>query len=133
MIRFYKVGDEYGFFSNFAPFSIFLDGYVWPTVEHYFQASKFDELEIKERIRKDRSPMNAAIEGRDSRNLIRPDWEIIKEVTMLKALRAKFFQHIHLKKALLDTGDLLIVEHTENDNYWADGGNGSGKIDLGRC
>ena len=48
-------------------------------------------------------------------------------------LTDEFVDQADLKKALLDTRDLLIVEHAENDNYWADGGNGSGKIDLGRC
>ena len=33
---------------------------------------------------------------------------------------------------LLDTGDALIVEHTVNDRYWGDGGDGSGKNMLGR-
>lgn len=34
-IRFYNVGDAYGEFSNFAPYTIRLKGKKWPTVEHY--------------------------------------------------------------------------------------------------
>jgi predicted NAD-dependent protein-ADP-ribosyltransferase YbiA (DUF1768 family) len=41
IIRFYSVGDEYGEFSNFAPYPITLGGKRWPTSEHYFQAQKF--------------------------------------------------------------------------------------------
>jgi predicted NAD-dependent protein-ADP-ribosyltransferase YbiA (DUF1768 family) len=26
----------------------------------------------------------------------------------------------------------MIIEHTKNDNYWADGGDGSGKNMLGK-
>ena len=33
---------------------------------------------------------------------------------------------------LLATGDSTIVEHTENDAYWGDGGDGSGKNRLGQ-
>ena len=33
--------DEYGFCSNFYKAPINLDGKVWPTTEHYFQAMKF--------------------------------------------------------------------------------------------
>ena len=33
---------------------------------------------------------------------------------------------------LLATGETLLVEHTANDNYWADGGDGSGKNRLGQ-
>ncbi|WP_373458214.1 NADAR domain-containing protein [Paenibacillus harenae] len=32
---------------------------------------------------------------------------------------------------LLSTGDCTIVEHTTNDAYWGDGGNGHGQNRLG--
>ena len=51
---------------------------------------------------------------------------------MREALRAKFTQNKELKKILLETGDAELVKHTANDNYWADGGDGSGKNVLGK-
>jgi len=36
-----------------------------------------------------------------------------------------------LREILLGTGDAKLVEHTENDSYWGDGGDGSGKNRLG--
>jgi ribA/ribD-fused uncharacterized protein len=45
---------------------------------------------------------------------------------------AKFEQHPELAAALLATGDSRIVEHTENDSFWGDGGDGSGRNMLGR-
>jgi N-glycosidase YbiA len=33
---------------------------------------------------------------------------------------------------LFSSGDSKLVEHTENDDYWGDGGDGSGKNMLGR-
>ena len=35
------------------------------------------------------------------------------------------------REILLPTGDAKIVEHTENDAYWGDGGDGSGENKLG--
>lgn len=32
-----------------------------------------------------------------------------------------------LRELLLGTGDAPIIEHTTNDNYWGDGGDGNGK------
>jgi len=32
---------------------------------------------------------------------------------------------------LLSTGELTLVEHTINDRYWADGGDGHGRNRLG--
>src|SRR3954463_11250275 len=46
---------------------------------------------------------------------------------MHAAVLAKFTQHADLRETLLATGDSKIVEHTENDAYWGDGGDGSGK------
>ena len=51
---------------------------------------------------------------------------------MLEAVRAKFSQHEDLKLILLGTGDAKLIEHTENDSYWGDGGDGSGKNRLGQ-
>ena len=55
----------------------------------------------------------------------------VKEVVMLEGLRAKFGQHPDLAERLLRSGDRLLVEHTRNDSYWGDGGDGSGKNRLG--
>lgn len=51
---------------------------------------------------------------------------------MFDALKAKFTQHEDLRKLLLKTEDKILIEHTENDSYWGDGGDGSGKNKLGK-
>jgi ribA/ribD-fused uncharacterized protein len=51
---------------------------------------------------------------------------------MREAVRAKFTQHPELLALLLATGDAHLVEHTANDSYWGDGGDGSGNNMLGR-
>ncbi|HEX7378803.1 MAG TPA: NADAR family protein [Pirellulales bacterium] len=131
-IRFYSVGEEYGCFSNFAPYPIRLAGKSWPTSEHYFQAQKFDNEEHREAIRKAKSPMIAARMGRDRKKKLRRDWEAVKVAVMTDAVRAKFAQHDDLRAVLLGTGDAKIVEHTANDAYWGDGGDGSGINMLGQ-
>ena len=51
---------------------------------------------------------------------------------MLKALRAKFTQDEELKKMLFETGESKLIEHTKNDKFWGDAGNGTGKNMLGK-
>lgn len=131
VIKFYSVNDEYGEFSNFALFPIKLDEKIWPTTEHYFQAQKFLDKTYQEKIRRAKTPMLAAILGRDRKQKIRKDWESVKNNVMKKALIAKFTQHQQLKELLLFTNDAKLIEHTENDNYWGDGGDGKGKNMLG--
>ena len=62
---------------------------------------------------------------------IRSGWEEVKEHITLIALRAKFDQYPELKQLLLSTAGHSFVEHTDNDNYWGDGGDGSGLNRLG--
>ncbi len=132
VIDFYSVSDEFGEFSNFAAFPIELDGKIWPTSEHYFQAQKFDDEAYREKIRSMPSPMIAARLGRSRKQKLRRDWESVKVEVMRQAVIAKFSQHEELKTLLLSTGDAKLVERTANDDYWGDGGDGSGKNMLGR-
>ncbi len=69
--------------------------------------------------------------GRSRKHKLRPDWEHVKENVMREAVLAKFAQHDDLRAILLGTGDALLVEHTGNDSYWGDGGDGSGRNRLG--
>ena len=131
-IRFYSVGDDYGEFSNFAEYPIKLGGKSWPTSEHYFQAQKFEDPKYREKVRKANSPALAARLGRDRKQKLRRDWESAKVGVMRQAVEAKFTQHPDLRELLRSTGDAKLVEHTENDDYWGDGGDGTGKNMLGR-
>jgi N-glycosidase YbiA len=131
VINFYSTKDDYGCFSNFAAYPFRIDGKTWKTSEHYFQAQKFAGTEHEEELRLVDSPMVVARMGRSRQKPLRKDWETVKDDVMREALRAKFTQNEELKKILLETGDAILVEHTANDNYWGDGGNGSGRNMLG--
>lgn len=87
--------------------------------------------QIQEKIRQIASPIDAALEGRNRQNPLRPDWEEVKDEVMLQTLRMKFSQNPEIAEELLATGDAILIEHTQNDAYWADGGDGSGKNKLG--
>jgi ribA/ribD-fused uncharacterized protein len=132
VVNFYRVGEEFGAFSNFAPYPITLDAERWPTSEHYFQAQKFEDKAYQQKIRKANSAMVAARLGRDRKQKLRRDWESVKVGVMRAAVLAKFTQHAELRSLLLSTGEARLVEHTENDDYWGDGGDGSGKNMLGQ-
>jgi ribA/ribD-fused uncharacterized protein len=130
-IRFYLVNEPYGQFSNFARFRIWLKDKSWPTSEHYFQAMKFDLNSDQEEIRQASSPKEAAEKGRDRKRKLKPNWDSIRDDIMRDAVWAKFTQHEELKHLLVSTGESILVEHTRNDAYWADGGDGTGKNMLG--
>jgi hypothetical protein len=132
VINFYKTGDPYGAFSNFSRHP-FVDnkGVEWPTSEHYFQAKKFEGTPHEEQIRNAKTAGDAARMGRERNRPLRKDWEQVKEKIMMEALVYKFSQHHDINQLLLSTNGETLVEHTINDSYWGDGGDGSGKNRLG--
>lgn len=128
-----KIAEPFGCFSNFSRHPITIEGKKWMTTEHWYQAQKFEDTELREKVRLAGSPWVAAQIGRDPELPLRPDWEQIKVAVMEQALRYKVEQNPEVKEILLyKTGDDEIVEHTPRDHYWADGGDGSGKNMLGK-
>ena len=130
-IRFYHSDQPWGEFSNFSQHSIFIDEINWQTVEHYYQAQKFIDMELKERIRLSETPVLAKITAMGMKDLRRKDWAELKESIMLKALRRKFTQHPELAKRLLSTSPQRLVESTSNDAFWGESLDGIGQNRLG--
>ena len=130
-IYFYSRTDAYGDFSNFATYGIEMDGLWWPTVEHYFQAQKFEDPDYRERIRGCHSPKQAAELGRSRKVALRDDWEVVKDAIMRAAVLRKFQTHAALAEKLLATGDQEIVENAPGDTYWGCGKDGTGLNRLG--
>jgi diaminohydroxyphosphoribosylaminopyrimidine deaminase/5-amino-6-(5-phosphoribosylamino)uracil reductase len=154
VISFYKAWDEWGALGNFSPHPIRVGGEggaaaggepadagaggeeVWPSVEHFYQAAKFQGVDspaardLIAGIKAAPSPEEAARIGRraerHSSELVRPDWGQSKRAAMTRALRAKYAQHAGPRRMLLSTaGDAAagvppaqLVEASPNDHTW---------------
>jgi GTP cyclohydrolase II len=131
-IRFYHSDQPWGELSNFSRHAVYLKSRVWPTVEHFYQAQKFADKPEEERIRRCSTPMLAKELATELASAYkRADWPAAMDEVMLEGLRAKFRQHPDLAEMLRRSGDRTLIEHTRNDSYWGDGGDGSGKNRLG--
>ncbi len=133
-IYFYSSQEKpYGCFSNFSYHNIELDGLLWPTNEHYFQAQKFVSTDPDwfEQIRLAKTPAKSARMGRSREHPLRSDWEQVKDDIMQKVVLCKFKTYDYIGKILLSTGDELIIENSPIDYYWGCGEDGSGKNKLG--
>jgi ribA/ribD-fused uncharacterized protein len=126
----------FGCFSNEYPADIELEGKLWPSVEHYYQAKKFYETddEYMEEIRKAETVEEAKRLGNDRSKayLIRKNYHGEKLDYVYKAIYQKFKAYPHMKKILLSTDPKYICQHDENDTVWGDGFDGSGKNLLGK-
>jgi ribA/ribD-fused uncharacterized protein len=137
-IRFYKVPDPWGLFSNFSRHPIEVDGKTWPSTEHYYQAQKFvgTDPEWVEVIRQTEKCGLAANHGRNRNRTLREGWDEISYHVMNVALFAKFTQHEDCKAVLLASGHAHLIEDTrqgrDDDHIWGDGSTGTGKNLLGK-
>jgi ribA/ribD-fused uncharacterized protein len=132
-IYFYGADEvPYGCFSNFSAHAVELDGHLWPTSEHYFQAQKFVGTRHADLIRRARTPLRAAELGRDSTKPLRRDWDRVRDDVMRRVVEAKFRAHDDIRAVLLSTTDEVIVEDTTSDHYWGRGRSGTGANKLGR-
>lgn len=107
---------RFGFLSNFSPAEVALDGIVYPTVEHAYQAAKTMSRVQRELIHDAKTPGNAKRFGRDV--TLREDWEFVKVDVMRDLLRQKFAD-TYRGNMLLSTGGALLVEGNHwNDRFW---------------
>jgi len=130
-IYFYSPNEKYGEFSNFAEFGFVHDHLYYPTVEHFYQSKKFIDVEYAAQIRKAKSAKDASILGKSKVVKLRKDWEEAKTDIMFLGVKGKFEAHETLKKKLLSTDEMLIIENSPYDNYWGIGRTGQGMNQLG--
>ena len=133
MIKFYSTRGEYGCFSNFSKHSFIVDGRIWMTSEHYYQAQKhIENKEYYDKIHMALGPMDAAKLGRNSSNTFRKDWDEVKLNVMKEVILLKFLSNTSAQKVLLSTGEKELIEASLTDNYWGEGKDGKGENNLGK-
>lgn len=131
-IWFYDDNNRYTYFlGNFYPCKVKMWDMEFSCSEAAFQAAKFSHRpEIAVRFTH-LDGEGAWKLGRKLSYQQREDWYQVREAVMLEVLQAKFGQNRELAELLQATGDAYLVEHTNRDAFWADGGDGTGKNRLG--
>lgn len=108
--------DTHYFLSNFFIAPMTVDGKLFQTNEHFFQASKASDEETFEVIRLLKTASQTKRMGREIR--MKKNWENIKNEVMLRGLRAKFTL-LDMRQQLLDTGNATLIEGNNwHDQYW---------------
>ena len=120
---------EHRFLSNMYKVLFRIDGILYFSVEHWYQANKTTDPDIYESLRKCSTPGEVKAMGNQIE--IRPDWDDIKLDVMYKGVLAKFSQNADLKNKLLSTRGLLVEGNNWNDQYWGVC-NGVGRNNLGK-
>lgn len=97
---------EYSFLSNCFMKEIFWLGKKWPSVTHAYEAHKFLETDLQEKIRLAKTPKEAKSLSRSFAPL-RLDWDIVKQPLLKDLLKTKFADP-ELKISLVNTKDIFL-------------------------
>ena len=121
---------EHRWLSNFWLVDIYHEGYIYPSVEHAYQACKC-ALVIQRPLFLHGTPGEAKRLSRQYQT--REDWNEVKYNIMFELVYKKFDCTDYLREKLLATKDTKLVEgNTWGDTYWGvckgKGDNNLGKI-----
>ena len=124
--------DEYYLLSNFSAHQVEFEGRLYPTVEHAYQAQRFNDEVIKEKGRLAKSPVLAKAVAYQFKDQWRPDWHEIKVEVMTEIVAAKLAQHDDVNQGLIKTGKAEIRENSPVDYIWGIGKDGRGQNLMGK-
>ena len=113
-----------GCLSQWWPAAFTIDSREYATAEHWMMWSKavlFGDTEIADQILAVSHPGAAKALGREVRRFNQAIWEDRRFAIVVAGSVAKFGQHEALKRYLLGTGDLVLVEASPVDRIWGIG------------
>ncbi|OMJ71926.1 hypothetical protein SteCoe_29740 [Stentor coeruleus] len=112
-----KIDQSASFLCNFYESPFTFNGFVYKTVEHYFQSEKTQDAKAKHSIINAKTPKKAKQLGNTCK-LDVENWRKINESVMLKGLELKFSQNSDLKDKLIATGSNELREYSRSDKFW---------------
>lgn len=124
--------DSTHFLSTHTSDAFELEDHQWPSVEHYYQASKFIHTQYGLRIMNAGSPEEAFKLGNVWWRRKRADFKAVRKTLMTRALYSKAVQNEAVAEALLETGEQLIIENSSYQHYWGIGRDQRGDNQLGK-
>lgn len=130
-IRFSRF-DESSPFSTVSQHSFQLEDRIWPTVEHYYQAHKFEGLATESAVLSAASGKHAYKLGNRWFQRKVKGWKEKRRVWMTRGIYRKVMEYDEIKTALLDTQDELIIETSMYDHFWGLGRDQRGENMLGK-
>ena len=124
--------DPDNLLGSYSEHSFLLDGFPWPTAEHYYQAQKFSDPGYQQKIREASSAVAANKLGNRWFKKKRDDFKKVRVTLMNRAIYTKCKTHAEVAEALLETGDTHIAENSFSDYFWGCGRDGRGDNYFGR-
>ena len=94
----------------------------YSSIEHYYQSEKFRGVDeaFRQRIMAMPTAKEARKAARKRSDLVRPDWEYVRNKVMATAIYLKLSEHDRYAQALLKDEGLAYKAYAFQDHYWGD-------------
>ena len=125
----YTIKDNYllfwnGHFSNWFPATFIVESMTFNCAEQYMmymKAKTFNDQETMSKVMATSNPKEQKKLGRGLKNFNPVAWDKVKYSIVYDGCLAKYSQDTDLKKDILDTKDLILVEASPYDKIWGIG------------
>lgn len=105
------VRDLYGWLGNMSPFPVAYEGKEYRTTEALFQALRVSDEETREAIRAEKSPIGAKLRAKARAHMRTVQCLSDEDLDLMRlCLRLKIERHPQLRRWLIQTADMPIVE-----------------------
>ena len=118
---FFSRHDENELLGSASQHPFFLEEQEWPTAEHYYQASLFDNPAIKTRILELKTAKDVMDFTKWKFFQKKKGWKQLRQVLMTRAIYTKCKTYPEIAERLLATGDKKLVENSTYDYFWGCG------------
>jgi ribA/ribD-fused uncharacterized protein len=118
--------------SSYSQHGFELEDLYWPTLEHYYQAMKFEEPDYRQEIRLCETPAMANELGHARRPKRREDWKKNLVLMMIRGMYIKCRTFDDIADQLLSTGNNSLMENSQYDYFWGCGRDRLGHNNYGK-
>lgn len=125
------VESRWHYLSPFSAHEIEVDGVVYKTVEHAYQALRMVPA-VRVRVMQTASPLEAWRVAQQLKTEGKLDPAHDKDELMERIFRAKLDQHPDIRDMLKESGDRELLKVYDTDYYWGTGADLSGENQMGK-
>lgn len=129
---YFSMDDSAELMSRNSQHQFDLEDHRWRTVEHYYQAMKFDNTVYQEKIRNIGTAAQAKKLGNAYFKKKRSDLDQVRTTLMTRAIYIQAKTHKVIANRILSTGESRLVENSQFNYYWGCGRDHRGDNHYGK-
>jgi len=118
---YFSMDDATELMARNSPHPFQLDGQLWPTIEHYYQAMKYEGTENFERVHSAKTAAEAKAIGNARFKKKRKDLKHVRTTLMTRAVYTQAKTYKAVAGRIIQTEEVKLVENSQFDYYWGCG------------